>query len=93
MLNRPSSGDSPVRRRTGGDLAELTDCLTRLIFHVLWQYDRYAFDSGAIAKPVTLATIPAGPAPDSRNITWAVDKYDRDIAYVDAADAVHVIAP
>jgi len=51
----------------------------------------YAIRSHALGTPVDLATIPAGPAADSRNITWAVDKYSGDIAYVDASDAVHVV--
>jgi hypothetical protein len=53
----------------------------------------YDFHAGTLAAPFTFATIPAGPSPDSRGITWAVDKYSGDIAYVDAADAVHVVNP
>jgi hypothetical protein len=53
----------------------------------------YDFHTDAVAAPITIANVPAGPGPDSRNITWAVDKYGGDIAYVDAGDAVHVIDP
>jgi hypothetical protein len=42
--------------------------------------------------PITLATgVPVGPGTDDRNITWAVDKYSGDVAYVDSGDNVHVI--
>ncbi|HVB44649.1 MAG TPA: VCBS repeat-containing protein [Streptosporangiaceae bacterium] len=53
----------------------------------------YDFHADSLAAPVRFATIPAGPAADSRDITWAVDKYSGDIAYVDAGNAVHVIDP
>lgn len=53
----------------------------------------YDFHTGTVAVPVTIASVPAGPGPDSRNITWSVDKYGGDIAYADASDAVHVIDP
>jgi hypothetical protein len=51
----------------------------------------YDVHADSVAAPVTLATVPAGPASDDRNITWAVDKYSGDIAYVAADDSVHVI--
>ncbi len=53
----------------------------------------YDFHSDTVAAPIAIASVPAGPSPDSRNITWSVDKYGGDIAYVDAGDAVHVIDP
>jgi hypothetical protein len=52
----------------------------------------YDVHTDAATGPVTLATsVPTGPAPDDRNITWAVDKYSGDVAYVAADDSVHVI--
>jgi hypothetical protein len=54
---------------------------------------RYDFSSGVLDDPVTVATFPHGPLADDRGIDWTVDKYSGDIAYVDAADAVHVIDP
>ena len=52
----------------------------------------YDVHTDSLASPVTLATdVAPGPAADNRNITWAVDKYSGDVAYVDAGDAVHVI--
>ena len=52
----------------------------------------YDVHAGKLAAPVTLATVPAGPAADDRGITWAVDKYSGDVAYVAADDSVHVIS-
>jgi hypothetical protein len=54
---------------------------------------RYDFSSGVLGDPVTVATFPHGPLAEDRGIDWTVDKYSGDIAYVDAADAVHVIDP
>jgi hypothetical protein len=53
----------------------------------------YAFSSGALASPVTVATLPVSPVTDERQYTWTVDKRGTDFAYVDAADTVHVIDP
>ncbi|XVU25671.1 FG-GAP repeat domain-containing protein [Actinoplanes sp. CA-054009] len=41
----------------------------------------------------TLATFPRGELADDRNVTWAVDKFGGDVAYVDAQGAVHVVDP
>ncbi|WP_203916753.1 FG-GAP repeat domain-containing protein [Rugosimonospora africana] len=41
--------------------------------------------------PVKLASLPAGPVADDRNIDWTVDKYGGDVAYVAADGAVHVV--
>ncbi len=52
----------------------------------------YDVHTDSLAGPVTLGTdVAPGPAADNRNITWAVDKYSGDVAYVDAGDAVHVV--
>jgi hypothetical protein len=51
----------------------------------------YAFQTGSLADPVTIGTVPAGPVTDARQFTWTVDKAGGDIAYVDAGDTVHVI--
>lgn len=52
----------------------------------------YDVHTDSLAGPLTLgAGVAAGPAADNRNITWAVDEYSGDVAYVDAGDAVHVI--
>jgi hypothetical protein len=51
---------------------------------------RYDLASGDTA---TLGTVPRGPLADDRNVTWAVDKYSGDVAYVDADDAVHLVDP
>jgi hypothetical protein len=53
----------------------------------------YDVHADSLARPVMLATdVAPGPAADNRNITWAVDRYSGDVAYVDAGDAVHVIS-
>ncbi|AEV81274.1 hypothetical protein ACWT_0262 [Actinoplanes sp. SE50] len=46
---------------------------------------------GTLGRSATLGTIPRGTLADDRNITWAVDKYSGDVAYVDAANTIHVI--
>jgi len=52
----------------------------------------YDVQSDSASAPVTLAAdVPFGPGTDDRNITWAVDKYSGDVAYVDTGDNVHVI--
>ncbi|SNY67821.1 FG-GAP repeat domain-containing protein [Paractinoplanes atraurantiacus] len=51
---------------------------------------RYDLTDGATA---TLATFPRGDLADDRNITWAVDKYSGNIAWVDGDDAAHIVDP
>jgi hypothetical protein len=60
----------------------------------------YDVHADSLAAPVTLAASvpggpaagsPAGPVADGRGITWAVDKYSGDVAYVAADDSVHVV--
>lgn len=51
----------------------------------------YDVHTDSVTGPVTLASVPAGPAADDRGITWAVDKYSGDVAYVGADDSVQVI--
>ena len=51
---------------------------------------RYDLATGSAA---TVATIPWGTLADDRGITWAVDRFGGNIAYVDAANAVHVVDP
>jgi hypothetical protein len=45
----------------------------------------------ATGTDATVATIARGTPADQRGITWAVDRFGGDIAYVDAANAVHVV--
>jgi hypothetical protein len=52
----------------------------------------YDVHTDSVTGPVTLATdVASSPTADGRDITWAVDKYSGDVAYVDASNAVHVI--
>jgi hypothetical protein len=51
---------------------------------------RYDLADGTAA---TVATFARGALADDRGITWAVDRFGGDIAYVDAADAVHLVDP
>jgi hypothetical protein len=54
----------------------------------------YDFHTGTVSGPTTVANnVPAGPVGDDRNIAFAVDRFSGDIAWVDAADAVHVVDP
>jgi hypothetical protein len=56
----------------------------------------YDVHADSVAAPVTLATgVPAnagGSTADGRNVTWAVDKYSGDVAYMAADDSVHVLS-
>jgi hypothetical protein len=56
----------------------------------------YDVHTDSVAAPVSLATgvtaNPGGSTADGRNITWAVDKYSGDVAYVAADDSVHVLS-
>jgi hypothetical protein len=49
---------------------------------------RYDLATGTAA---TVTTTARGSLADDRGITWAVDRFGGDIAYVDAANAVHVV--
>ncbi|MGW1917253.1 hypothetical protein ACWCQS_42960 [Streptomyces sp. NPDC002076] len=40
-----------------------------------------------------LADLPAGPVTDDRRVTWAVDKYQGTIAYLDSGKNVHLADP
>jgi hypothetical protein len=52
----------------------------------------YRFGARRISGPVTLATkVAVGPTTDGRGITWAVDRYGPDVAYVTSGDAVVVV--
>lgn len=51
----------------------------------------YDIHTDSLHGPVTLANVPAGAVTDGRGITWAVDKYSGDVAYVAADDSIHVI--
>ncbi len=56
--------------------------------------DLVMFDvhTDAVTGPVTLATnVQPSSAPDTRDITWAVDKFGGDVAYVTTDNAVVVI--
>ncbi|MBM2617914.1 VCBS repeat-containing protein [Actinoplanes sp. LDG1-06] len=54
---------------------------------------RYDLTGGVLGEPVRMATFPRGDLTDDRNITWAVDKFGGDAAWVDAGNAVHVVDP
>lgn len=51
------------------------------------------FHSGTAAAPQTLADLPGSGLTDDRGITFAVDRYGPDLAYVAADRTVHVWAP
>ncbi|WP_107528768.1 hypothetical protein, partial [Streptomyces sp. Ru72] len=40
-----------------------------------------------------LADLPGGPVADDRRVTWAVDKYQGGIAYVDSGKNIHLVDP
>lgn len=49
------------------------------------------FHTGQAAAPRAVADLAAGNTADQRRLTWAVDKFGGDIAYVDGANAVHIV--
>ncbi|MEU0809158.1 FG-GAP-like repeat-containing protein [Streptomyces sp. NPDC005970] len=49
------------------------------------------FHTGTAQTPRPIADLPAGNTADQRRLTWAVDKWGGDIAYVDPAKAIHVV--
>jgi hypothetical protein len=49
------------------------------------------FHDGAAQPAVKLADLPAGVPADGRGISWTVDRQGAGVAYVDAANAVHVL--
>ncbi|NYE42050.1 FG-GAP repeat domain-containing protein [Streptomyces fulvorobeus] len=49
------------------------------------------FHTGAAAAPRVIADLPAGKTADQRGLTWAVDRFGGDIAYLDASHAAHVV--
>ncbi|WP_328888223.1 FG-GAP-like repeat-containing protein [Streptomyces sp. NBC_00316] len=49
------------------------------------------FHTGVAAVPREVADLPAGNTADQRRLTWAVDKFGGDIAYVDAAHSLHIV--
>lgn len=51
------------------------------------------FHTDSASAPVTVANVPAGPVADDRNVTYSVDKFGGDIAYVAADNSVHVVDP
>ncbi|MBC9719083.1 VCBS repeat-containing protein [Streptomyces sp. TRM66268-LWL] len=49
------------------------------------------FHTGTAAAPRAIADVPTGTVPDQRRLTWSVDKFGGDIAYVGRDNAVHVV--
>ncbi|OKJ74228.1 hypothetical protein AMK30_17240 [Streptomyces sp. CB02460] len=49
------------------------------------------FHTGKAAAPRAIAALPAGKTADQRRLTWAVDKFGGDIAYLDAAQTLHIV--
>ncbi|MGW2320179.1 hypothetical protein [Streptomyces sp. NPDC001680] len=47
----------------------------------------------ATATTSNLADLPAGPVADDRRVTWAVDKYQGGVAYLDSGKNVHLVDP
>ncbi|WP_245769696.1 FG-GAP-like repeat-containing protein [Streptomyces indicus] len=64
----------------------------------LVQHDRVAgklmltdFHTGTAAAAREIADLPAGNTTDQRRLTWSVDKFGGDIAYVGQTNAIHVV--
>ncbi|WP_319459146.1 VCBS repeat-containing protein [Micromonospora sp. RTP1Z1] len=49
------------------------------------------FHDGTVQPTVKLANLPIGVPADGRGITWTVDRLGAGVAYVDGANAVHVL--
>jgi hypothetical protein len=54
---------------------------------------RYDLTGGTLGDPATMATFPRGSLADDRNITWAVDKFGGDVAWVDGDNTTHIVDP
>ncbi len=54
---------------------------------------RLDLTDGTLGEPVTMSTFPRGDLADDRNITWAVDKFGGDVAWIDSANAAHIVDP
>ncbi|GAB2618008.1 hypothetical protein Aab01nite_31590 [Paractinoplanes abujensis] len=54
---------------------------------------RLDLTGGTLGEPATLATFARGELTDDRNITWAVDRFGGNVAWVDADNAVHIVDP
>ncbi|MFJ3758965.1 FG-GAP repeat domain-containing protein [Streptomyces sp. NPDC090080] len=49
------------------------------------------FHTGTAAVPRAIADLPAGQVADQRRLTWSVDKFGGDIAYVGPDDAIRIV--
>ncbi|MDK0520999.1 FG-GAP-like repeat-containing protein [Streptomyces sp. ML-6] len=49
------------------------------------------FHTGTVAPPREIADLPAGGTVDQRRLTWAVDKFGGDIAYVGPDKAIRIV--
>ncbi|MFF4080483.1 FG-GAP repeat domain-containing protein [Streptomyces sp. NPDC001777] len=76
---------------TGGRLGDATG-------RYLVRHDRTAgkllltdFHTGTVAPPREIADLPAGDTADQRRLTWAVDEFGGDIAYVGPDKAIRIV--
>ncbi|MGW1027822.1 FG-GAP-like repeat-containing protein [Streptomyces sp. NPDC002577] len=49
------------------------------------------FHTGAAAEPREIADLPAGNTADQRRLTWSVDRFGGDIAYVGQDNAIRIV--
>ncbi|MEV4344917.1 VCBS repeat-containing protein [Actinoplanes sp. NPDC049596] len=54
---------------------------------------RFGITGGRLGEPAVLATFDRGGLTDDRTVSWAVDKFGGDVAWVDSGNAVHVVDP
>jgi hypothetical protein len=54
---------------------------------------RYDLTGDTLGEPARVGTFASGALADDRGITWAVDRFGGHIAWVDAANAVHIVDP
>ncbi|MCQ4082297.1 hypothetical protein NGB36_17210 [Streptomyces sp. RB6PN25] len=95
-----NGGPSGVWDLTNGkDIPVPSAGLAQLGDGFLVEHDRAAgkleltdFHTGT-AVTSDLTALPAGPLTDDRRVTWAVDKYDGGIAYLDAQENIDVVDP
>ncbi|MFD3657047.1 FG-GAP repeat domain-containing protein [Streptomyces sp. NPDC058620] len=92
------SGAAGVWDRTAGKSVAVPSGPALVGDGYLVRHDRTAgklmlsdFHTGAVAPPRPVADLPAGNTADQRGLTWAVDKFGGDIAYLDAGHAAHVV--